>query len=145
MYIFQIFTYRKIPVQNHEAIFVTHSTYSVCTPLNIFTAPLWHFWWIILPCFLTKKFGKIIRQKTSKSSCWKFLLNTWSVRIRVHKIRLKRFRSTQFSAILEQQIIVKWVKIGFHSKHCHILIHNRLYSKPDYQVMPCSQKTESWL
>ena len=44
----------------------------------------------------------------SEQSCWKFLLKTWAISLRVQ---------TQFSAILEQQIIKKMSKNGFHSKH----------------------------
>ena len=75
------------PVGNH----------SVNTPLNFSMAPLWHFWQIILSYFQCKRTMRFFAENVS--------IVVWSVHW--------THRFEQFPAILEQQIIEKWAKMGF--------------------------------
>ena len=85
----------------------------------------------------------------SQTLALKMSWNTWTIRLRVHKygfVLLNRLRiaTTQFSATEKQQIIEKEEKAVPQNIFANTLLPKWLKFKSDYQVIPGSQKMESW-
>ena len=116
-------------------------------------APLWHCRQIILPYFQGKK-PLNYSSKMSEHYCWKFLMNTWAISLRVHKygfVLLNRFWTAIDTVFSNPRTANYWKmsKNGVSLKtslqiRCCIPILNWLYTKPDSQVMTWWQKKEPW-
>ena len=92
--------------------------------------------------------------KMSEHSCWGFSWNTWKISLKLNKygfVLLNRLRiaANTFFRNQKQQIIERKTQRRDSLKtslqiHCYITIPKWLNSKSDSQVIPCSQKKESW-